>query len=257
MSFNLTEITNKSVGVQEQTSYNLVFVAPNKNTNVVLSSWSVDHYSQFGAGFKNMGSVTQGGWVRFRFWGRHIGVLLAKASSYGILNFYVDGTFYLSYDTSQVGDPSINPTLYNIPVMIASDLPDGEHVLTIMKQDSLSTSIQGFLVDDAGNADHFITSGINYHKMLETTGAASGPQPIGTSATTVRGTDTVILSATFTNTTASPINVTLTNGSNNVIAGPFPIPANDIRQITGPLYFLGSMKATASATGVNVTIGGQ
>lgn len=247
------------INTTEQNSYNLVFISPNTNTNTILSNWTISHFSQYGAGFKNIGSVTQGGWIRYRFWGRHVGVLLAKASTYGKLNFYVDGTFYKTYDTSQVGDPSLNPTLYNVPVMIANDLPEGEHILTIMKEDSLNTAIQGFLVDDAGNAQHFTSVGINYHKSFEQDGAASGMVAIGTSSTTIRSTDTWLMCATFTNTTNSIINVSLINGAspNNTIAGPFPIPANDIRQITGPMFFLKSMKAQASATGVSVTIGGQ
>lgn len=243
----------------EQNAYNLVFVAPNKNTNVVLNGWSVDHYAQYGASFKNMGASTQGAWFRFRFSGRRIGVLVNKTAANGILNFYVDGTFCLKYDTSYVGDPTASPVpnLYNIPIMVATDLPDGEHVLTVMKEDAKPCALQGFLVDDAGNADHFMPVGINYHKMIDLTGASITPVAIGTSATTIRNTDTFVLSATFTNTTASPINITLLNGSGNTVAGPFPIPANDIRQLTGPMYFIGNMRATASATGVNCTIGGQ
>jgi hypothetical protein len=256
MGFNVSQIINKQLGVQEQSAYNLKFIPPNKNS-LIVSGWSVDHFSQLGAGFKNIGSVTQGGFIRFRFYGRHIGVLLVKASANGILNFYVDGTFYKNYDCSQVGDPSLNPSVYNVPVMIASDLSDGEHILTIMKEDAKNTGIQGFLIDDAGNGQYFVTTGVNYHQSLEVGGAASGMVQVGTTSTTIRGTDTWILCATLTNTTASPINVTLINGVGNSIAGPFPVPSNDIRQIQGPMYFQGSMKASASATGVSITIGGQ
>jgi hypothetical protein len=141
--------------------------------------------------------------------------------------------------------------------MIATDLPDGEHLLTITKPDNLNTSLQGFLVDDASMAQTFVRANFNYHEMLETAGTALTPISVGTSDTVVRSTDTWLLNATFTNTTASPINITLKNGNGTVIVGPFPILANDIRQLQGPIFFGGQSKAVASATGVIMTLGGQ
>lgn len=258
MGFNITEITNKSLGVQEQTSYGLVFVPPRFNVNFVTSGWGVGHYAHLMDGFKHIVSTTQGGYIHFRFRGRRIGILLSKNKNNGKINFDVDGTDYGQYDSSFADwYQSTTTTLYNIPVLIATDLPDGEHVLTITKADTLNTSIQGFLVDDSGTAPIFLRANFNYHEMLDTTGVALTPLSIGTSDTTIKGGDTWLLSATFTNTTASPINVSLKNGNGSVVVGPFPIPANDIRQLQGPIFLGGTSKAIASATGVIMTIGGQ
>lgn len=246
------------INTSEQNSYGLVFVPPKDKVNVVTSGWGFGHYASLMAGFKHMTSTTQGGYIHFRFTGRRIGILLAKMKGYGKLSFDIDGTDYGQYDTSFADwYQSVTTLLYNNPVMIATDLPDGEHVLTITKPDNLNTSIQGFLVDDAGTAPIFMKANFNYHEMLETTGIGLTPISVGTTDTIIRNTDTWLLNATFTNTTASPINITLKNGNGATIVGPFPIPANDIRQINGPLFFGGTSKAIASATGVTMALGGQ
>jgi hypothetical protein len=138
--------------------------------------------------------------------------------------------------------------------MIATDLPEGEHVLTITKPDVKTTAIQGFLVDDAGNAPIYQRTAINYHEMLET-GAPSWPTSLSTTLTTIRSIDSVLLNASFTNTTASPITITLSSSSGTMMV--FPVPANDMRQITGPIFFSGSLKAMASATGITMALGVQ
>lgn len=255
MGFNLTRITNRQLSVQEQTSYGLVFVPP-RNSNIVLANMGLGHYAQLMDGFKHITSTTQGGYCHFRFRGRRIGILVSKTTGNGMLSFDVDGTWYGQYDTSYNDDYNRGAIIYNIPYIIAVDLPDGEHTLTITKPDNLNTSIQGFLVDDAGHAPTFMQANPNYHVMLDSDSISPAPWNLTTSDTIIRSTNTWLLSATFTNTTASPINVTLKN-STGVVVGPFPIPANDIRQLTGPMYFGGSLKASASTTGIIASFGGQ
>lgn len=251
---NLSQITNKQLNVQEQNAYDFAFVPPRNNVNMLLSNFSVGHYANLMDGMKNVTSTTQGGYIHFRFRGRRIGILVSKASANGILNFSVDGQDYGSYDTSYVDDYNQSATWYNIPVVIATDLVEGEHVLTITKPDAKTTAIQGFLVDNAGIAQIYQRTAMSYHEMLET-GAPSWPTSLTTTLTNIRSIDSVLLCATFTNTTASVITVTLSSSSGTMMV--FPVQANDMRQITGPIFFSGSLKASASATGVTMVLGVQ
>lgn len=246
------------INTNEQSSYDFTLIPPSLKTNMVTNGWGLGHYSQLSATFKNASSTTQGGYIHFRFRGRRIGVLLSKFKNNGILSFDIDGTDYGQYDTSFADwYQSGTTTIYNVPYLIATDLPEGEHVLTITKPDNLNTAIQGFLVDNTGTSPQFIKSNYNYHEMLETAGIAGTPLAVGTSYTTIRNTDTWLLNATFTNTTATPINITIKNGNGAVVVGPFPIPANDIRQLQGPIFLSGTSQVMASATGVIMTLGGQ
>jgi hypothetical protein len=243
------------INTTEQSSYNWVFV-PISSSNFITNGWSVSQYAQYSNGFKVIQSTTQGQYVHFRFRGRRIGIVLAKAQTYGKLSFDVDGTWYGQYDESFADWYQSNTSqLWNIPYVIATDLPEGEHLLTITKPDALQTFICGFMVDDAGHAPTF-GGNFNYHQMLDTSNQMQ-PKAIATTYTSLRNTSTWIYNLTLTNTTASPINITLKNGDGNVMFGPFPVPANDIRQIQGPIYSNGNLSAIASATGVFAILGGQ
>jgi hypothetical protein len=134
-------------------------------------------------------------------------------------------------------------------------LDDTNHNLTITKLDTNGTSIAGFLVDDASTATRHIATIVDYHMSLNQ--SFGNPININASNTIIVGFDFWILNAVVTNTTSSPINVTLKNWVNAVILGPFPVPANDFRAIPCPLFFGGGMQALASATGCFITIGGQ
>lgn len=243
------------INTTEQSAYSWTFVVPNLKSNVVTNGWSLAQYANFSKGFKLLSSTTKGQYIHFRFRGRRIGILVAKNSTHGKLEVDVDGTDYGQIDCSFADWYQSNTTtLYNIPFIVATDLPEGEHVLTITKNDANLTFICGFLVDDSSHAP--ATANFNYHEMLDNGGTANAPVTVGTTATTIRNTDTWLLNGTFTNTTASPITITIKNGNGNTVMV-FPVPANDIRQILGPIFLIGTSTATASATGVIMTIGGQ
>lgn len=240
------------INVTEQSSYDFIFVQPRLNSNVVLTNMNVNKFATLFDGFNQIYSSTAGATCQFRFRGRRVGILLTKNSTYGVLAFDVDGTDYGTYDCSQIAS---GQTIDNLPYIIATDLPDGEHVLTVTKLDTNSISIQGFMVENSGNVQTFMRTGYNYHDMLD--GNLSSPKAIGTTDTTVDSIDIWVHNFTFTNTTASPINITLKSITNGVVVGPFPIPANDVRQLSGPMFFSGGLKVVGSATGVTMTIGGQ
>jgi hypothetical protein len=252
MGYNLTEITNKQVPVQEQSARDFIFVQPRLGSNLVLTGMSVGKGAALFDGFNQIYDTSSTySYGSFRFRGRSIGILLGLYPSYGILGFDIDGVDYGTYDCAK-NSPTV--ALNNVPYIIANDLPDGEHILTFTKLTSNAISIHGFMVENSGNVQTFMRTGYNYHDMLD--GGLSTSRSIGTTDTTIITLDTWVHSMTFTNTTATPINVTLKNNT-GVVMGPFPIPANDIRQLSGPIYFKAALKIIASAVGVNVSIGGQ
>lgn len=242
------------INTQEQNNVDLVFVQPRLGANVYLTGMNVGKSASLFDGFNQIyDTAATYSYGAFRFRGRRIGILLNLYSTFGILGFDVDGVDYGTYDLSKFA-PTAPNTQYNVPYMIATDLPDGEHVLTFTKVTSNPISISGFMVENSANVETFKRVGINYHDMLD--GNLAGVKAIGTTDTTINSMDTWVSSMTFTNTTASPINVTLKNNTSTLI-GPFPIPANDVRQLQGPIFFKAAFKAIASATGVNLVIGGQ
>lgn len=243
------------INTTEQNAYDWSFVIPNLKSNVVTNGWSLSQYANLSKGFKLLQSSTQGQYVHFRFRGRRVGILVGKNVNHGKLSVDVDGTDYGQIDCSFADWYQSNTTiLYNVPFVIATDLPEGEHLLTITKPDAKQTFICGFLVDDAGHAPH--TANFNLHEMLDNTGTANQPATVSTTGTIIRTTDTWLLGASFSNTTASPITITITNGNGNTVMV-FPVPANDMRLINAPIFLQGTSKATASATGVIMTVGGQ
>jgi hypothetical protein len=255
MGFNLSQIVNKQLSVQEQTSRNFVFVPPRVGSNLVLNNMSVGKSATLFDGFNQIydtsATYSSG---QFHFRGRRIGILLSLYSTYGILGFDIDGVDYGTYDCSK--NVPTGTVLSNVPYIIATDLPDGEHILTFTKLSggTSTISIQGFMVEDSGNVQTFMRTGYNFHDMLD--GNLANVKAIGTSDTTINSVDTWVHNLTLTNTTASPINITLKNNT-GILIGPFPVSANDVRQLSGPLFFKGSFKAVATATGINLTMGGQ
>lgn len=250
MSFNLSQIVNPQVPTQEQTAYGWVFIPP-RPYNPVVVGWSYSSHSKYADGFIHLNSISNGSQIKFYFKGRRIGVLFSRVSGNGKLAFDVDGTYYGTVDTSTPAD-----TVYGgqDSYTVASNLMDGNHVLTVTKVDTNLTAVHGFYVDDASAAQYFTRSAPDYQQALY----PLLPVSIGTTSTAVRASvDFWMLNAVITNTTASPINVTLQNGAGTAIAGPFPVPANDIKTIPGPLYFGSGMSAIASATGCTIAVGGQ
>jgi hypothetical protein len=252
MGFNLSQIVNKEVHVQEQSARDFIFVQPRLGSNLALNSMTVGKSASQFDGFNHIYDTSATyAYGSFRFRGKSIGILLGLHPTFGTLGFDIDGVDYGTYDCSKS-----SPTngVYNVPYIIADDLPDGEHILTFTKLTSNAISIQGFLVENSGNVQTFMRTGFNYHDMLD--GNLAAPKNIGTTDTTIHPVDTWAHSLTFTNTTASPITITLKNNTATIM-GPFSVPANDIRQIQGPIFFKAAFKAIASATGVFLTMGGQ
>lgn len=245
MGFNLTEITNKQVPAQEQSAfgYNLVGLI----NNMAQSSFSIST-SNLSITNQNAWSVTNAATMRFKFQGRRVGVILGVGSGYGTLSFNIDGTSYGTYSADN------SDTLYNIPHTIATDLSGGEHILTITKTDTKTNYIQGFLVDTASSAPILSKNTVDYFNMLR---LSSSTVAIGTTDTSLNPNSTIMLNTVITNTTASPINVTLKANDGTAVIGPFPVPANDFRTIPGPIYFSNGMKAIASATGCIIAMGVQ
>lgn len=244
------------INTQEQNNVDLVFVQPRLNSNVVLTNMSIGKAANLFDGFNQIyDTAATYSYGKFRFRGRRIGILLNFYSTFGILGFDIDGTDYGTYDLSKFA-PAAPNTQYNVPYMIATDLPDGDHVLTFTKLNANPISISGFMVENSANVQTFMRTGFNYHDMLDNTGVGAAPTAIGTTDTSIRTIDTWAHTIVLTNTTASPINVTLKSNTATII-GPFPVPANDIKQISGPIFFKAAVKAIASATGVNIYMGVQ
>jgi hypothetical protein len=251
-----TQILNNLLNTQEQNSREFVFVQPRLNSNLVLSNMTVGKSASLLDGFNQIYDTSAAySYGSFRFRGKRIGILLGYYPTFGILGFDIDGVDYGTVDCSKNAPAN---GVYNVPYIIATDLPDGDHILTFTKLTngaSNTISIEGFMVENSGNVQTFMRIGYNFHDMLDGN-LATTAKSIGTTDTTITPVDVWVHNLTFTNTTASPINVTLKNNT-GVIIGPFPVPANDIRQLSGPIFFKAALKAIASATGVNVLIGGQ
>lgn len=257
MSFNLTEITNKQVGVVEQNGVNFVYVQPRVGSNVVLNNMQIGKAAPFLEGFNQItDTASTYSYGTFRFRGRRVGILVGLYPTFGVVGFDIDGVDYGTIDLSK-NAPSGG--IYNVPYIIATDLPDGDHILTFTKLSSMTSnglSIDGFLVENSANVQTFIRTGFDYHDMLDSSGVATTPTQISTTSATLRSMDTWVHNFTISNTTANPVTVTLSSFYTTII-GPFSIPANDVRQLTGPIFFKGGIKAVASASGVFVTVGGQ
>lgn len=235
---------------QEQNAYTFVKV-PIRQGSVQYSNFAFSKWAKNIDG-PYLASGTLGGYIKFKFRGRRIGIEFTRQIGYGVLGFEIDGIVYDSLDTS-----STDTLTYNVKYIIATDLFDEEHILTITKMDANSTTVSAFLQDDAAAAPTFVQAMTNYHVDLDEARAVPTTIGITDTALPVSGFDLWAYSFMFTNTTAAVINVTLKNNAGTVIAGPFPIPANDVRPIPGPLYFAGGAKVIASATGCFVTMGGQ
>jgi len=234
---------------QEQKAYNLVLIPP-KPGRYSATNFAFNRLPKQLDGLTHLYGNTAGAQIKFPFTGTRVGILIQRAVANGKLSIDIDG---VAYDTLNTGDAEVDA--YNIPYMIATDLPPGEHVLTLTKVDSNVVSIQGFLVDDANGAQVFARSAIDYHHMFDD--SRGQPVNIDTGEKTIFNVDVWMINATVTNTTSSPINVTIKDGNSRAVVGPFPVPANDIRSIQGPVMFYGGIKVSASATGCYIVVGGQ
>jgi hypothetical protein len=250
MGFNLSQIINNELFSSEQKSYNLVFVPPKPGRYTSTGGFVLNRWAKQMEGITHLYSDTAGGQIKFAFSGTRIGVLLQRAVGNGKISIDIDGMAYGVVDT---GDTDVSA--YNVPHIIATDLPQGSHTLTITKIDSSVVSLQGFLVDDANSAQSFTRSAIDYHQTLDD--GKGQPLNISTTGVVVSNIDMWMVNAIITNTTGSTINVTLKDGNDRSIIGAFPVPANDFRAIPGPIMFYGGIKAVASATGCYIVVGGQ
>jgi hypothetical protein len=198
--------------------------------------------------FNYLNSATAGHYVKYRFRGRRIGVLVQRAVTGGVLAFDVDGTSYGSFNTGGADN-----TYFNVPYTIATDLTDAEHLLTITKSDSTTTSILGWLVDSASAGRTWVRASIDYHQQLDETKGL--PISILTTDTSITYLDSVwMINAIITNTTDAAIVVTLKNNAGAAIIGPFSVAANDIKSIQGPIYFAAGLKASAAAEGCRIVV---
>ncbi|MCA4155874.1 hypothetical protein ACFW0L_16525 [Priestia megaterium] len=53
------------------------------------------------------------------------------------------------------------------------------------------------------------------------------------------------------------VNVTIKDGNSRAVVSPFPLPANDVRSIQGPVMFYDGIKVSASVTECYIVVGGQ
>jgi len=239
--------TTDPVLVQEQSAYEWVFL-PLRSQNYVASGFAIAKWGRSMEAFNYLNSATAGHYVKYRFRGRRIGVLLQRAATGGVLAFDVDGTSYGSFNTG-----GADATYFNVPYTIATDLTDTEHLLTITKSDSVTTSLLGWLVDSAGAGRAWTRVSIDYHQQLDETKGL--PVNILTTDTSITYIDSVwVLKAIITNTTAAVINVTLKNNAGASIVGPFPVAANDIKEVQGPIYFASGLKVSADAEGCRIVV---
>lgn len=242
MGFNLTEITNQQVPTQEQSSRNLVLVPINAG-NVALSNFTIARSSSV-TGFQYASSSYAGGTLTFLFYGSRIGIQTTRGSNFGKLTFMIDGMAFPTLDTS-----TTLGSFYNVPSMIATNLSDGPHTLTISKLDGNITAISGFLVDDSATANYYVRAGMDLWAMNPIDPVAVGLTDTTVASSAIWGYITIF------NTTASPITVTLKTSFTTFAV--LSVPANGVLAIPNPIYCNGSLKANASATGCNITIGGQ
>ncbi|PFJ03217.1 hypothetical protein [Priestia megaterium] len=240
---------NSEFNAQEQKSYNLVFIPP-KPGRYSATNFAFNRLPKQIEGLTHLYGNTAGAKIKFSFRGTRIGILIQRAAGNGKLSVDIDGT---AYELLNTGDSEVDA--YNIPYMIATDLPPGEHVLTLTKIDSNVVSIQGFLVDDANAAQAFTRAAVDYHQMFDD--SRGQPVSIDTGEKTIFNVDVWMRNAVITNTTGSPINVTLKDGNSRSIVGPFPVPANDFRAVPGPVVFYGGIRVSASAAGCYIVVGGQ
>lgn len=269
MGFNLTEITNKKVPIEEQSGYSLSFIPCRVGFPASATGWSDWWYpSNADSSYAKYSTTINASSLVFGFRGRRVGLVLNRQVSLGALAFDIDGQSYGTFDANTYDGTRPNPSGGNftsgqLPLMIAIDLDDRDHLLTITKLDSHISFIYGIVVDDASASQYYTRSILDYQNSV----APNTPVAIGTSLTIIKpisayATSTVILlNAIIYNTTASTIYVQLQDGSGNVVVGGgsqgFPVSAGDFRQIPGPLYFTNGIKAIASATGCTISLGGQ
>ncbi|WP_225519223.1 hypothetical protein [Priestia megaterium] len=114
-------------------------------------------------GLTHLYGNTVGAQIKFPFTGTRVGILIQRAAANGKLS--IDDIGGVAHDTLNTGDTEVDA--YNIPYMIATDLPPQDHVLTLTKVDSSVVSIQGFLVDDANGAQVLARLAIDYHHMFD------------------------------------------------------------------------------------------
>jgi hypothetical protein len=248
MGFNISQIINKFLPVQEQNSYDFVFIPP-KNSSYSTSGFTLIRGAKQMDAMYYLFSATAGNKLIYRFRGRRIGLSLGKATNYGKISFDIDGVAYGVFDASDT-----DAIYYNVPYVVATDLTDEEHILTITKLDSNGTAIQGFLVDNTSYGQVYSRAATDFDNTYDYTMGI--PKTVGTTDTVINTFDFWTDSVVMYNSTASPITVTLKNGAGNVF-GAFIIPANDSRVINAKMYFAGGIKAIATATGCSIVVGGQ
>lgn len=237
---SLTRFLNglKVLAVQEQSAFGL---------NMVPLNLGTCHWSSGGTG-NAVGVGTQTGQTYYStvlgetlsisFTGRRIGIIFGRATNGGTLSFAVDGVAQGTLST--VG----SWMTYGENYIIATNLASGNHILTITKQDTSPTVINGYLTETAASGDFFklVTQnyfGLNKLNNVLITSVAVALVTITPGVWLVNG--------VICNTTAGALTITLTDNSGNTVLVTPPIAANSNYPIPCPLYFLGGIKGSGGA----------
>lgn len=286
MGYNLTEITNKNLPTQITDSVPLgdLVKVPFRTTNFMQVDGTLTYQANINNGtitdnddgtssglYVSATYVTSGTGssyaastirIRFPFYGRVLGLRLRRPAS--SVSVSIDGVCYGLLSLSHPYFDAEGLSIYDEmgSYIVDNNLMDGGHVCElIMPMPASGTSFTqffGFLAEKkAGYSDHTRELFIYSTKALSTT--AIEPDGGTSSSFGGRGFKQIF----YTNTTASPITVTIYN--NTVQMWQKSIGANDTQafdfgQLTGIQGFgaNGHITHVASATGINATvIGGE
>lgn len=265
--FNLTEITNKSLNAEAKLTRgdyvkvpfrNGYYYADNVSSTISWQSSGIydnEDGSDTGITISVPQGLNFGARIRVPFYGTVFGVRFRHGSTYTPFGVSIDGVAYGSFATQHtyLDNEAASLTDGESLIMVDTDLPDGLHyadiVLTSQASGTSALFLYGLILESrAGYERKLRNQIINATTALTTTQTAIS---LGSQASSqVRGVRQVI----YTNTTASPITVTIQN--NSAILWQKSIAAGDSATFDfgAPTAVSSSQTHAASATGINATV---
>lgn len=271
MGFNLTEITNKSIGVNGLIDAKLTrgdfikipfrsgyYYVDNVGGTASFQSQGIydnEDGSDTGITISVPQGLNYGVRIRFPFYGTVLGVRFRHGASYTPFGVSIDGVAYGATATQHtyLDNEAASLTDGESLVMIDTDLPDGLHyadiVLTSQASAASSLFLYGIVVEKrAGYESKPRNQYIAGTTAITTTQTAVS---LGSSTTAqVRGIRQII----YTNTSASAITVTIQNNSSIIWQKSIGAGDSAVFDFGSPTAVASIFTHAASATGVNATV---